>query len=78
MKARLLCIIIVLFTAFNLSFAQTTRNYLVILRSNTGSITLWDGNVTDIFGFAPNLSSPPTLPGKTLYAEEGDTVIINA
>ena len=78
MKTRLSGIVVFLLITFNLSFGQTTRHYLVILRSNTGSITLWDGNVTDIFGFASTLGTEPTLPGKTLYAEEGDTVIINA
>ena len=78
MKMKYCCIAIILSLNASLLFSQTTRNYLVILRSNAGSITLWDGNVTNIYGFASTLSSAPTLPGKILYAEEGDTVIIKA
>lgn len=58
--------------------AQKTINYNVILRSNIGMATMWDGNSFRIFGFAPGLSSQPTLPARILYANEGDTVILNA
>ena len=58
--------------------AQVTRNYQVILRSNFGSTTMWDGNVLDIYGFAPTLADAPVVPGYTIYAEEGDSVIITA
>jgi hypothetical protein len=60
------------------SQAQTTRYYQVILRSDVGTTTLWDGVITPIYGFTPLLSQQPTLPGYTIYAEEGDTVIITA
>lgn len=58
--------------------AVVTRRYTIILRSNTGTITLWDGKITKIFGFARTLSAEPTLPATTIYADEGDTVIILA
>jgi len=59
-------------------FSQQVINYQVILRSNVGSINLWDGNNIRIYGFAPTLGAVPTLPGATLYCNEGDTVIIDA
>jgi FtsP/CotA-like multicopper oxidase with cupredoxin domain len=71
-------IILFFFGALGFSFAQTTINYQVILRSNMGSHTLWDSTVVPIYGFAPTLSQQPTLPALTLYANEGDTVIITA
>jgi len=73
-------IVILIFT-FHIShfaFAQTTRNYQVILRSNSGTHTLWDGDTINIFGFASKLSENPPLPAKTLFANEGDSVVLNA
>ncbi|MDQ3189954.1 MAG: multicopper oxidase domain-containing protein [Bacteroidota bacterium] len=72
-----------LFTLFILltslfTLAQKTINYTVIMRSNIGSATMWDGTVLPIYGFASMLSAQPTLPGKILYAEQGDTVVITA
>ncbi len=58
--------------------AQTVRKYIVVMRSNVGTATMWDNKVLRIFGFAPSLSAQPTLPGVTLYAEEGDSVYIDA
>ncbi len=58
--------------------AQTVRNYVVVMRSNVGTATMWDNKVLRIFGFAPSLSAQPTLPGVTLYAEEGDSIYIEA
>ena len=60
------------------SGAQTTRYYQVILRSDVGEITLWDGTIIPAYGFSPLLSQPISVPGYTIYAEEGDTVIITA
>lgn len=76
MKTRL--IIAFLLAAVSASLAQTTINYQVILRSNFGTHTLWDGTVVDIYGFAPTLSQAPVLPARILYANEGDTVVILA
>ena len=60
------------------SHSQTVRKYVVVMRSNVGTATMWDNKVLRIFGFAPTLSASPTLPGVTLYAEEGDSVYIEA
>jgi plastocyanin len=76
MKAKL--IFLFFFIALRTSFAQTTINYQVVLRSNFGTHTMWDGTVVDIYGFSSSLSQAPVLPAATLYANEGDTVIINA
>lgn len=57
--------------------AQTTRNINLYLRSNIGSDTLWDGNVIPVFGITRLLSEMPRIPAKTIYCNEGDTVILN-
>jgi len=67
----------------NFANAQVTRNYTVILRGNnspTSQIytTLWDGQQLPIWGFSHSLSAPAIVPGRILYCNEGDTVIINA
>mgnify|MGYP003594023342 CR=1 FL=1 len=58
--------------------SQTVRKYILVMRSNVGTATMWDNKVIRIYGFAPNLSAQPTLPGVTLYAEEGDSIYIEA
>lgn len=60
------------------SFAQTTRTFNVYLRSNFGTDTMWDGNVIRVFGMTGLLSASPRIPAKTIYCNEGDTVILNA
>jgi len=57
--------------------AQKTIVYQVILRSDFGLATMWDGTVMPIYSMNPMLSSTPQLPARTLYANEGDTVILN-
>jgi FtsP/CotA-like multicopper oxidase with cupredoxin domain len=59
------------------AWAQTTRNFTVIMRT-VGNHTFWDGNGVNIFGFSSAMSQPATLPARTLYCNEGDTVIITA
>ncbi|HET6227151.1 MAG TPA: multicopper oxidase domain-containing protein [Bacteroidia bacterium] len=76
MKIKLLTIVFLL-ECF-ISNAQTNREYSVVMRSNVGKAVMWDNVSMRIFGFAPNLSAQPQLPGVTLYAEEGDSVFINA
>lgn len=76
MKQKLLTILLLL--GIFVSNAQITREYSVVMRSNVGTAVMWDNVSFRIFGFAPSLSSPPLLPGVTLYAEEGDSVHINA
>ena len=76
-------VLLILFLQHFFLVAQVTRNYNVILRGNASSTsqlhtTLWDGNLLPIWGMAPTLSAVPTVPAKILYANEGDTVIINA
>ncbi len=77
MRIRLATLLLIVLCTVSIC-AGVTRRYTIILRSNTGTITLWDGKVTKIFGFARTLSAEPTLPAETIYANEGDTVIINA
>ncbi|MEO6902959.1 MAG: T9SS type A sorting domain-containing protein [Bacteroidia bacterium] len=58
--------------------AQVVRKFNVIMRSDVGTTTLWDGTQTRIYGFANSLSSKPTLPAKTLYVNEGDSALVDA
>lgn len=57
--------------------AQTTRVYNAYLRSNTGTHFLWDSVPIRIFGITSSLSESSKIPARTLYANQGDTVIIN-
>jgi FtsP/CotA-like multicopper oxidase with cupredoxin domain len=61
-----------------ITYSQTTKNFTVILRSDAGKHMLWDSTLVNIWGFASTLSGQPLLPGKTLYANEGDTLRIKA
>jgi hypothetical protein len=58
--------------------AQDTINYTAILRSNIGTDTMWDGVTMRIFGITPSLMAPVIAPGRILYCNEGDSVIITA
>lgn len=72
---------LLLFTFYLLPFfiySQTTRTFNVYLRSNFGTDTMWDGNTIRVFGMTNLLSASPRIPAKTLYCNEGDTVILNA
>ena len=73
-KLPLLFFLLLIFS----SSAQTKREYAVVMRSNVGTAVMWDNVSFRIYGFAPSLSASPQLPGVTLYAEEGDSVFINA
>lgn len=53
-----------------------TKKYNLITR-NTGKDTMWDGQVIKVYGFTQKLSENTQLPSVTLYANEGDTLIIN-
>lgn len=76
MKIKLLTIFLLLEVL--ISNAQVTRQYTVVMRSNVGSAVMWDNVTLRIFGFAPTLAAQPSLPGVTLYAEEGDSILLNA
>ena len=76
---RIRIVVIFLLQSFVCStFAQVKRTFNVYLRSNSGTITLWDGKTTNIYGMASRLSEEPPLPARILYANEGDTVVLNA
>jgi hypothetical protein len=79
MRNKLIVLLLIIFsvTAFT-GRSQTTRKYVVVMRSNIGTATMWDNTVLRIYGFSATLSGQPTLPGVTLYAEEGDSVYIEA
>jgi FtsP/CotA-like multicopper oxidase with cupredoxin domain len=58
------------------SFAQEDRNVFLIAR-NTGKKGLDNQDTIRVFGFAENLSQHPSIPGPTIYANEGDSVHID-
>ncbi len=74
------CIIIAsVFLTFSGSiFAQKTVKYNVYLRSDAGADTMWDGRIIRVYGMASRLSEAPHIPAKTLYCNEGDTLILKA
>jgi FtsP/CotA-like multicopper oxidase with cupredoxin domain len=56
-------------------FSQTTVEYNMKMWT-TYSATMWDDSTVATWGFSEGSNYPP-LPGPTLYANEGDSVIIN-
>ncbi len=70
-------ILVLGFYAMN-TFAQKTIHLNKYLRSNIGTITLWDSETTRIFGITDALAAQPEIPAPTIICNEGDTVIINA
>ena len=78
MKKLILLLLLVAYKAP----AQVTRNYNVVLRGNASvtpqmSQTLWDGEILHVWGITGSLSAQVTVPGRMIYANEGDTVILN-
>lgn len=57
-------------------FSQTTVVHDLTMWT-TGQHTLWDGNPIRYYGFGPGFLIPPIFPGPILYANEGDTIIVN-
>jgi FtsP/CotA-like multicopper oxidase with cupredoxin domain len=78
MKKKLFYISFLILIIQTLSTAQVVRKFHVIMRSDVGTTTLWDGTQTRIYGFATALSAKPTLPAKTLYVNEGDSALVDA
>ncbi|MCW3126902.1 MAG: hypothetical protein JWO03_2560 [Bacteroidetes bacterium] len=76
LRAFFLCIFILLSVFY--ASAQMTRTYRVVMRSNVGMDTMWDGASFRIYGMAPALSADVSLPSPILYANEGDTLVLNA
>lgn len=71
-----LFVFISILSAFSLC-GQKTIVLEKYLRSNIGSITLWDGKVTRIYGITDALSAQPKIPASTIICNEGDTVVLN-
>lgn len=67
-----------LLTFYGNIFAQKTVKYNVYLRSDAGTDTMWDGRIIRVYGIASRLSEAPHIPAKTLYCNEGDTLILKA
>ncbi|MDG2153804.1 MAG: multicopper oxidase domain-containing protein [Crocinitomicaceae bacterium] len=58
------------------SHGQQTVNHQLIAR-NLGEKAMHDGVVLRTFGFAQSFSEHPPIPGPTLYANEGDSVVLD-
>ncbi|MEJ6590237.1 MAG: multicopper oxidase domain-containing protein [Crocinitomicaceae bacterium] len=69
--------VFVFFVATSLSaMAQEVVNHLLIAR-NLGEKVMHDGLSLRTFGFAQTLNEQPPIPGPTLYANEGDSVVLD-
>lgn len=51
--------------------------YNEFLRSNFGDQTMWDGETFRVFGITNTIVETPQAPARTLFCNEGDTVILN-
>ena len=69
--------VVLFIVSINVAFAQKKINYTAIMRSNVGTDTMWDGQFFRIYGITDKLSASSVIPAKILYANEGDTVVIN-
>lgn len=72
---RRIIIATVLLGMFVNAYSQTTIEYNMKMWT-TYTKTLWDSTQITTWGFSEG-SKYPVLPGPTLYAEEGDTVVIS-
>lgn len=76
MKAgKIIILLITLLVSLQSADAQTRRFYKLIMR-NTGTDTMYDGKTVRVFGFTQKLTENPLIPSATLYANEGDTLVI--
>ena len=57
--------------------AQDTITYNEFLRSNFGDQTMWDGVSFRVFGITNTIVESPLAPARTLFCNEGDSVILN-
>lgn len=65
------------FMAFTKSYGQEIVKHKVVMRT-TGSMVLHDNTSVIIYGFAATAFTPFTIPSRTLFANEGDSVIVEA
>lgn len=69
-------IFLILLMASFRSHGQQTVIHQLIAR-NLGEKAMHDGVVLRTFGFAQSFSEQPSIPGPTLYANEGDSVVLD-
>ena len=67
---------LVFLTGSFISLGQQVVNHQLIAR-NLGEKEMHDGVVLRTFGFAQSFSEQPPIPGPTLYANEGDSVVLD-
>ncbi|MFN5460087.1 MAG: multicopper oxidase domain-containing protein [Bacteroidota bacterium] len=69
---------ILIFLGVASSDAQITKTFNVVLRSNFGTDTMWDGLDVPIYSMNHSLSAEPKIPARVIYCNEGDSVVLNA
>jgi FtsP/CotA-like multicopper oxidase with cupredoxin domain len=67
-------ILIAFLALSNWTYAQVD---VFLIARNTGEKVLANKDTIRVFGFAEDLSSHPSIPGPTIYANEGDSVHID-
>ena len=75
MKKGLLILVLLMIGVFSLR-AQSRVEYDLTMWT-TGQTSLWDGNTIRYYGFGAGFLQPSVFPGPILYANEGDTVVVN-
>lgn len=75
MKMKILITIILVLSSL-IGYTQQTVNHQLIAR-NLGEKIMHDGDTLRTFGFAQSFSEQPSIPGPTLYANQGDSVILD-
>lgn len=70
---------IIVYLAFILPTFALAQNIVThqLTMWTTGQHNLWDGNTIRYYGFANGYLTPPQFPAPILYANEGDSVIVN-
>lgn len=76
MKKIILSIVILFFSA---ALSAQQKHFYMFSKMN-GTVSLEDGSTTDFWGYGfyvPSSPNRPTLPGPTIFVDEGDTVTIH-
>jgi len=76
MKMKRVVLFIIVLSCSIPGYTQEIVNHLLIAR-NLGEKVMHDGDTLRTFGFAQSLGEHPPIPGPTLYANEGDSVILD-
>lgn len=67
-------ILLILFLALGFSIEAQIDEQILLISRNTGEMVLENNDTIRVFGFAENLNDQPSVPGPTLYMNEGDSI----